>query len=329
MGQSISSVDVVAKNAPKHDEFAGRGAAVVTGSTTGIGVPTTEAMLEAGFDRVFACARDANKAAQLQADIKAKFGDAALGRLTIVECDLSDLNTVRSAAEKIDRESGKAGVAVLLNNAGIMATPFAPTKQEFESQIGVNHLSHVLLTDLLTPALLRAADANVKRLGNEQSGASRVIFVASETHRVAPGATGFDVSKWRFDESNRANYSPFRVYGSSKLCNVLSALALDSEFQAKRAPIAAFSVHPGMVDTGLTRGGTQGAWWINLVPGKSTPAVGASTSVFCAIDPAAMLNRGGYFGNAKAAKPSDKAKNSSAATAMLAESRRLLAPFAK
>jgi len=128
----VSCFDVVAKVAPNKNEFANRGAAVLTGATNGIGIPTTESLLLAGFDRVFVTARNENAANALVAGFKAKgLGDDVLAKLTVVSMDLKDLTTVKAAAERIDRESGEAGVSVLINNAGIMAEPYGHTAQGF------------------------------------------------------------------------------------------------------------------------------------------------------------------------------------------------------
>ena len=102
-------------------------------------------------------------------------GDAAAKEMTgdveVRQLDLQDLSSVRQFADGIDK------VDVLINNAGIMATPFALTVDGFESQIGTNHLGHFALTNLLLPKLT-----------------DRVVTVSSEMHRI--GRISLDDLNW-------------------------------------------------------------------------------------------------------------------------------------
>lgn len=318
MGHTISSFDIVQKHAPTQREFANRGAAVVTGSTSGLGIPTTEAMLLAGFDRVFATARNDTAADNLVADIKAKHGDELAARLTIVKLDMSNLSSVQRAARQIDAESGLNGVSVLVNNAGINTGDNSPTADGLELQIGTNHFGPTLLTEELLDALRRAG---------RKSGAadpSRVIFVASLGHKYAPGNEGFDEATFRHNPNS--NTGLWTRYGQSKMANILTALEYERQFHAAGDPIAAFSLHPGIVSTNIVRdypfAGLIKALGDVFV---KSPPQGAATQVHCALSPDALANRGGYFDDCAASAANAKGRDAAAAQKLMTITRRILA----
>lgn len=72
--------------------------------------------------------------------------------------DLSDLSTVRECA-RLYFETERP-LHVLINNAGVMAAPLSFTKDGFETQFGVNHLGHFVLTNLLLPKLIQSGTAD-------------------------------------------------------------------------------------------------------------------------------------------------------------------------
>lgn len=322
MGQTVSCYDIIAQVAPKGNEYAGRGAAVVTGSTSGIGVPTTECALLAGFDRVFALARSDAAAATLTKDLLEKLGADKVQRLTIVSADLADLASIRAAAERIDREAGERGVSVLLANAGTMNHPYAATKDGFEMQIGTNHFGHVLLTDLLLPALERSGRLTSAAKAGD---VARIVFVSSEAHKMAPGPDGFDPATFEFDAIKASNYSGFIAYGQSKLANVLAALHYDKTFQKENKPIAAASCHPGVISTSLMRH-TWGSSAFALLgkPFLKTIPQGAATTLYCALTSQALANRGGYFVDAEFRGATAKGQNADAAARLMKITRELI-----
>jgi len=189
---------------------------VVTGASTGLGLETARACAAHGATVVMAV-RDPGAPAAL----------AALATVGVnghlVACDLTSLASVRAAAAEIAERWGR--VDVLVNNAGVMATPAGTTVEGFELQLGVNHLAHFALTARLAPVL--ADDA-------------RVVNVSSRGHLIA----GVDVDDphWRTRE-----YDKWRAYGQSKSANVLFTRGL-----AERG-ISANAVHPGMIGTDLYR----------------------------------------------------------------------------
>ncbi len=117
--------------------FAGR-TVIVTGANSGLGEVTARELARVGAKVVLAV-RNTGKG---DAAASAMTGDVEVRRL-----DLQDLASVREFADGVD------AVDVLVNNAGIMAVPYAQTVDGFESQIGTNHLGHFALTNLLLPKI--------------------------------------------------------------------------------------------------------------------------------------------------------------------------------
>jgi NAD(P)-dependent dehydrogenase (short-subunit alcohol dehydrogenase family) len=174
---------------------------------------------------VLAC-RNPDKADDAVARIGAT---APSGSTEILAMDLADLESVDRAAEQF--LAGHDRLDLLVNNAGLMATPRQRTAQGFEMQLGVNHLGHWTLTALVMPALLRAP-------------AARVVSVTSTAHHFGRP----------LDPDNphlRGRYDPWRAYGQSKLANYHFGLGLQQRFE--RAGVAAQSLvaHPGLSHSDL------------------------------------------------------------------------------
>jgi len=152
-------------------------------------------------------------------------GEAAarpiVGRLEVRPLDLQDLSSVRRFADGVDK------VDVLINNAGIMAAPYALTVDGFESQIGTNHLGHFALTNLLLPKLT-----------------DRVVTVSSMAHW--PGRIDLDDLSW---ENRR--YSAWLAYSQSKLANLLFTSELQRRLGSAGSPLRALAAHPGYSHTNL------------------------------------------------------------------------------
>jgi NAD(P)-dependent dehydrogenase (short-subunit alcohol dehydrogenase family) len=143
--------------------------------------------------------------------------------------DLSSLSSVRSfAAEFL---SDHSTLHLLINNAGVMCTPFGHTADGFETQFGTNHLGHFLLTNLLVPALVNAKMA-------------RVVNLSSAGHSM--GNIDFDDPNFE----HRA-YDGWVAYGQSKTANILCAVSLDGRLRDRG--VRAYAVHPGGIHTDLGR----------------------------------------------------------------------------
>ena len=191
--------------------FAGR-IAIVTGANSGLGAVTARELARKGA-KVILAVRNTNK------------GEAAAQQMTgdveVRQLDLQDLSSVRQFAGGVDE------VDILINNAGIMAVPYALTADGFESQIGTNHLGHFALTNLLLPKIT-----------------DRVVTVSSMLHRM--GSISLDDLNWK---SRR--YSAWPAYGQSKLANLLFTRELQQRLNAVGSPLRALAAHPGYSHTNL------------------------------------------------------------------------------
>ena len=195
--------------------------AVVTGGYSGIGLETTRALAAAGA-KVYVPVRNFDKAAETLATIKR-------GEVIPLSMDLGDFASIRRFVAEILEDETQ--IDLLINNAGIMACPEARVEGGWESQFGVNHLGHFLLTKGLLPALL-AADA------------PRVVCLSSIGHRR--GGVNFDDINFE-----KTPYDKWTAYAQAKTANALFALGLDMKYAEQG--LRAFSVHPGGIMTPLQR----------------------------------------------------------------------------
>ncbi len=196
----------------------------VTGANSGLGWETARALAEHGA-HVLVGARTEAKARDAIARIEQ---DGPLGSLAPFVVELADLDSVAAAAERVLSEQDR--LDGLINNAGIMWTPYGTTAQGFEQQLGVNHLGHFALTGRLL-SLLLATDM------------SRVVTVSSSGHR--PGRIDFE------DLQSERSYSPQGAYFQSKLANLLFTRELQRRLTAAGASTIALAAHPGGANTNL------------------------------------------------------------------------------
>jgi NAD(P)-dependent dehydrogenase (short-subunit alcohol dehydrogenase family) len=197
-----------------------RKVALVTGSSRGIGAAIATRLASDGFAVIVNYAGRAEDAEALAA----RLTQAGASTLAL-QADVSDPQAVTAMFDRVEAAFG--GVDVLVNNAGIMAVPYALTVDGFESQIGTNHLGHFALTNLLLPKLT-----------------DRVVTVSSGMHLI--GAINLEDLNW-----NSRSYSPWRAYGQSKLANLLFTSELQRRLDAAGSPLKAHTVHPGYSATNL------------------------------------------------------------------------------
>ncbi len=252
--------------------------AVVTGANSGLGRRTAEQLARAGAEVTLAC-RSVERGERAAAAIRAVAPDA---RVAVEPLDLADLASVRACAERIAADGRP--LDLLINNAGVMATPQRETADGFELQFGTNHLGHFALTGLLLGAL-RAAPA------------PRVVTVSSTMHRI--GRIDFENLQWR------RGYGPWKAYGRSKLANLLFARELQVRADAAGIPLRSCASHPGysateLQTTGPSMGGGPMAR-LNALGGRignalisTSDAYGAQPSLYAATDPA--IPGGSYVG---------------------------------
>ena len=207
--------------------------ALVTGVTSGLGEATVLELVGRGAEVVMA-ARDQDKLAAAVAAVKRRVPAAAVRPLLV---DLADLTSVRRAA---DEARSLGSLHLLVNNAGVMATPYQRTTDGFELQLGTNHFGPFALTGLLMPLLVESGDA-------------RVVSVASQAHRMALRAPLDDP---RLPERR---YRRWQAYAESKLANLLFTFELERRARAADLPVRALAAHPGYTSTGLMGAGRTAA----------------------------------------------------------------------
>ena len=202
--------------------------AVVTGVTSGLGEHTVLELARKGA-RVVMAARSETKLRAAVDDVRRMLPQADLATLHV---DLADLSSVRRAAEEARRFGP---VDILINNAGVMATPHRRTADGFELQFGTNHLGHFALTGLLWPQLVSAE-------------AARVVTVASQAHRIARTVP--------LDDPRRdvGRYQKWSAYAQSKLANLLFAFELDRRARRAGTKVSSMAAHPGYAATNLFHG---------------------------------------------------------------------------
>jgi NAD(P)-dependent dehydrogenase (short-subunit alcohol dehydrogenase family) len=207
--------------------------ALVTGvSVGGLGYHDALELARSGA-RVVLAGRSADRLAETDQSIRAEVPDADLEQLVV---DLADLSSVRAVA---GTAASFGPLDLLVNNAGIMAPPYARTVDGFESQLGTNHFGPFLLTGLLLPQLLASRDATV-------------VTVSSNMHRIARSAPLGDPRR------HRGHYAKWRVYGQTKLANLLFTYELDRRARAGQLPLRALAAHPGFAGTHLAANGQYG-----------------------------------------------------------------------
>jgi NAD(P)-dependent dehydrogenase (short-subunit alcohol dehydrogenase family) len=208
--------------------------ALVTGVTSGLGEAVVEALAGKGAEVVMA-ARNEKKLAATVEEVRRDVPDANVRPLIL---DLADLESVRRAAA----EAATFGpLHLLINNAGVMATPYERTSDGFELQMATNVFGHFALTGLLLPQLVEA--------GKEHD--ARVVAVASQGHRMARSAPLHDPTV------QQGRYSKWPAYAQTKLSNLLLTFELDRRARAAGLPIAAMAAHPGFAATGLMASGQR------------------------------------------------------------------------
>jgi NAD(P)-dependent dehydrogenase (short-subunit alcohol dehydrogenase family) len=245
--------------------------AVVTGANGGLGFETARALAAKGALVVMA-ARNLDKAEVAR---RAIVEGNATANLDVRALDLAALASVREFAEGVVRDHDR--VDLLINNAGVMATPRTETADGFELQFGTNHLGHFALTAQLMPALLRAP-------------AARVVTVTSTGRHFR---TRLDPD----DPHLMNDYDPWRAYGRAKMANLHFAVELNRRLAAAGALATSLVAHPGYANTDLqaqsARAGSGASQrffattvrWVGM-----SPRAGALPQLRAATDPQA---RGG------------------------------------
>jgi len=246
--------------------------AIVTGGYSGLGLETVRALSGAGAT-VIVPARDTEKASRAL---------EGMDGVEVIRMDLTDRASIAAFASGFLARD--IPLPILINSAGVMATPLFRDGDGHEGQFATNHLGHFRLAKALWPALARARGA-------------RVVSVSSRGHQIA--GVDFDDTDFR-----RRPYDRWVAYGQSKTANVLFAIELDRRGQEDG--IRAFSLHPGQILTNLARHLSEediagfdaldadGQPIVDPDRGMKTPQQGAATSVWAATSPL-LADKGGLY----------------------------------
>jgi len=275
--------------------------ALVTGANSGIGYETARALADHGAHVVMAC-RNQEKAGQAAAKLSDDLNDPSL---EILSLDLSDQVSVHRAAEQFRADHDR--LDLLINNAGVMGTPYRQTGDGFELQMATNHLGHFALTGLLLDRITSTAG-------------SRVVTVSSQLHRR--GHIPFD------DVAGNTIRNTWLNYGNSKLANLLFTAELSRRLgasdQGALPSTLALASHPGWTRSNLAgTGAAVGHGKARAVVGRAvghtfgqSAAGGALPSLYAATSPDVVSGQFigprylfQLFGPPKVVQPNRRAKN--------------------
>ncbi|HEX6524410.1 MAG TPA: SDR family NAD(P)-dependent oxidoreductase [Streptosporangiaceae bacterium] len=263
--------------------------AIVTGGASGIGIETARALAGAGAEVTLAV-RDLDAGKRVATDITESTGNQVLAD----PLDLADPASVAAFTERWD-----GPLHILVNNAGIMASPLMRTPQGWEMQFATNHLGHFALATGLHNALVAAAAGPGQ---SNAAGGARIVSVSSSAHHRSPVV---------FDDIHFTNrpYDPWLAYGQSKTANVLFAVEATKQWASDG--ITANALMPGGIRTNLQRYVTDeeldrlraaaaGPGQSNTAAGGAdlrwkTPEQGAATSILVATSPLLDGIGGRYF----------------------------------
>ncbi|MEU9923302.1 SDR family NAD(P)-dependent oxidoreductase [Streptomyces griseoluteus] len=254
--------------------------AIVTGASSGIGVETARSLARAGADVTLAV-RDLAVGARVAQDLTATTGNASIH---VAHLDLADHGTINRFT---DAWSGP--LHLLINNAGIMATPELHTPEGWELQFATNHLGHFALTLGLHDALAAGA---------AERGEARIVALSSAGHLIAP--VDFDDLHFR-----RRPYDPMIAYGQSKTAIILFAREATRRWAGDG--ITANAVNPGGIATGLQRHFSQevldqfARHEAEGVFTYKTVQQGAATTLVAAVSPQFAHTGGHYLDDAQEA----------------------------
>ncbi len=240
--------------------------AIVTGANAGLGFEVSKVLISNNYRVIMAC-RNTSKGLAAKATIIKYFPNAIID---VLELDLSSQKSVHSFANLVKADFKH--LDLLINNAGIMMTPYKKTEDGFENQLATNYLGHFALTGLLLPLLNTAPN-------------SRVVSLSSLAH------------KWsgvRFEDMNfKKGYDKKAAYGQSKFACLMFAYELDRRLKAANSNTISLAAHPGISNTNLFQFMPSFLKWLSPFIGQSAKD-GASPILFAALSK--DLKGGEYIG---------------------------------
>ncbi|KAF7554155.1 hypothetical protein G7Z17_g3129 [Cylindrodendrum hubeiense] len=216
---------------------------IVTGGNSGLGEATVTALAQHNPGTLYLAARSRARAELALERIKETSAAARSVNIVILELDLASIDSVKEAAERVNREASR--VDILYLNGGVAAMPAAKTKDGFEVHFGTNYIGHVLLTQLLMPKLLETAAL---------PGADvRVVSISSTMHKSFAPREGII-----FENLHTAMGE---IGGSARYAQSMLAKNLFARELARRYPqIMSLAVHPGGVKSSAYNGSKDMNW---------------------------------------------------------------------
>ena len=272
--------------------------AVVTGANSGLGLVTARELARHGALVIMAC-RNLDKGRAAQAEVAAT---ASGPKPELETLDLASLSSVQAFVERFKQSHDH--LDLLINNAGVMATPRRLTADGFELHFGTNHLGHFALTNLLLPLMEGRDDA-------------RVVMLSSNAHKT--------VRRIAFDNLNGdRRYFRWNAYGQSKLANLMFALELDRRLRSAGSTVKSLAAHPGYSATNLQSAAAPLVDRLVMKVGNAVIAqsdeMGALPVLFAATQPglqggtyAGPDGRGEHRGYPKVVRPNGTARDEDAA----------------
>ncbi|KAL9112693.1 MAG: hypothetical protein Q9227_002996 [Pyrenula ochraceoflavens] len=274
---------------------------LITGvNRSGIGFSTSQAIASQSPARLIIAGRSQSKISECIDALKAEFPDVDYRAL---EIDLSSQQSVRAAATEVLNWSDVPVINIVINSAGVMGIQERTlTKEGIEMHFATNHIGHWLLTCLIMPKLIKAAESSPK-------GTTRVVNVSSGSPTMSTmrwSDPNFDKKNkdlpeaeqphyewfkaWGYKDSENVAYVPLDGYNRSKVANVLFGIGANKRLFDKYG-IVTLAVHPGVINTELGRNfppETMGAIKAMADAGHfswKTLGAGSSTSLVAALDP--------------------------------------------
>jgi NAD(P)-dependent dehydrogenase (short-subunit alcohol dehydrogenase family) len=215
--------------------------ALITGANAGLGFEVSTKLAKLGFRIVMAC-RDVEKGINAKKKILLKYPDIIID---VIKLDLSSQKSVQAFADLVKQDYHR--LDLLINNAGIMMTPYHQTEDGFENQLATNYLGHFALTAYLLPLLKTTEN-------------SRVVTLSSLAHKWA------DI---RFNDINFKNgYTKREAYGQSKLACLMFAYELERRLKVSGYSTISIAAHPGISNTGLFKSTPKFLKWLSPIIGQ-------------------------------------------------------------
>ncbi|XP_052749262.1 retinol dehydrogenase 12-like [Galleria mellonella] len=259
---------------------------IVTGGNTGVGYETAKNLAERGARVIIACRND-QRGNTAREKIISETGNQDVHYQKL---DLASLKSVRVFAENILKTEKR--LDILINNAGIYGSENVKTEDGLNLGMQVNHFGHFLLTCLLLPLI-------------KTSAPSRIINVSSLSHtRVT-----LDLNNLNFENETKETYDVNKVYGTSKLCNILMTIELARQLKGTR--VTANALNPGLVDTNII----SDVPLLNRIRPLIKPFMfkttweGAQTSIYLAVSPEVENVSGYYYSDCRQKSTSAQAQD--------------------